>query len=126
MGVRGNLVVDRESECKRFAACLSGNAGLCSRANSIQEIFELEAKGFAFGDVRPGEGEACGGVLTVRGRGGLGGGAGSGGDRGGCREGRRTCSGRCPHWGRNCSGDCGCDDGWINADGQKFLAGEVE
>ena len=66
MGVRGDLVVDGESECKSFAACLSGNAGLCARANSVQEVFELEAKGFAFGDVRLGEGEACGGVLTVR------------------------------------------------------------
>ena len=31
-----------------------------------------------------------------------------------------------PHLGRNCGSDCGCDDGWIDADGQEFLAGEVE
>ena len=119
MGVRGDLVVDGESECKSFATCLSGNAGLRACANSIQEVFKLEAKGFAFGDVRLGEGEACGGVVGVGGRGGRGG----GGGRGGYREGRRTCSGR---RGCGCGSDCSCDDAGIDADGQEFLAGEVE
>jgi len=118
VGVCGDLVVDGESECKSFATCLSGNAGLCACAHSIQEVFKLEAKGFAFGDVRLGEGEAGSGVVGVGGRGRRGG----GGGRGGYREGRRTCSGR-----RGCGygSDCGCDDGWIDADGQEFLAGEV-
>ena len=47
---------------------------------------------------------------------------GGGGGRGGYREGRRTCSGRRG----GCGSDCGCDDGWIDADGEEFLAGEVE
>ena len=122
MGVRGDLVVDGESECKSFAACLRGNAWLCARANGIEEVFELEAKGFAFGDVRFGEGEACGGVVGVGGRGRGGGGRGRGGGRGGCREGRRTCSGRR----RACGSDGGGDDGWIDADGEEFLTREVE
>lgn len=92
MGVRGDLIVDGESQSESFATCLSGDAGLRAGANGVQEIYELKAKGFAFGDVRLGEGEACGGVVGVCGRGG-GRGRGGGG-RGGCREGRRTCSGR--------------------------------
>lgn len=118
MGVRGDLVVDRESQCESFATCLGGNAGSSACAHGVEKVFELKAKGFAFGDVRLGEGEACGGVLTGRG-----GGTGWGGDgRGGCRRGSGTCSGRrC-----TCGCDCRRDDGRVDADGQEFLTGEVE
>ena len=90
----------------------------------MEKVFKLEAKGFAFGDVGLGEGEAGGGVYGCSERGRLVGGSGvgcggmRGGGRGGCRARGRTCSGRRCH--------CGCDDGWIDADGQEFLAGEVE
>ena len=63
VGVRGNLVIDRESQCESFAACLGGNAGLRAGAHGIQEVFKLKAKGFAFGYVRLGEGVAGGGVV---------------------------------------------------------------
>ncbi len=122
MGVRGDLVVDGESQSESFATCLGGDAGLRAVANGVEKIFKLEAKGFAFGDVRFGEGEACGGVLTGGGRGRMGGGGGCGGGRGGCRRGSDACRGRR----HGCGFDCGCDDGWIDADGEEFLAGEVE
>ncbi len=112
MGVGGDLVIDGESECESGTTCLGGNAGLRAGAHGVEEVFKLKAKGFAFGDVRVGEGEACGGVLTVGGRGRVGGGGKRGG--GGCRAGRSACS------------DRRCDDGRIDADGQEFLAGEVE
>ena len=121
MGVRGDLVVDGESECKSFAACLRGNAGLCARANGIEEVFELEAKGFAFGDVGLGEGEAGGGVVGGCGRGG-------GGDCGvqwDPRSRRRDLGHPACRWNGGGS-DGGGDDGWIDADGEEFLAGEVE
>ena len=51
-------------------------------------------------------------MLTLSGQGRWGGTRGD--DRGGCREGRRTCS------------DRRGDDGWVDADGQEFLTGEVE
>ncbi len=127
MGVGGYLVVDGESECQRFATSLSGDAGWCACAHGDEEVFEFEAKGFAFGDVRLGEGEACGGVLTGCGRGGVGG---VGCGRGGCRRGGRAYSGR---WGergwessRGRGLEGGGDCGWVDADGEEFLAGEVE
>ncbi len=119
MGVRGDLVIDREGQCKCLTTRFCRNAGLCASAHRVKEIFELKAKGFAFGDVRLGERQSRGGVLTGGGHRRLGGGDGArGGGRGGCREGRRTCSDR------RC--DCCCDDGWIDGDGQEFLTGEVE
>ncbi len=116
VGVRGDLVIDGESEGKSFATCLSGNAGLRAVAHGVEEVFKLKAKGFAFGDVGLGEGEAGGGV--VGGCGGVWG----GGVRGGCRRESNACSER-----RCARGlDGGGDDGWIDADGEEFLAGEVE
>lgn len=56
MGVGGDLVVDGESECKSFTTRLRGHAGLRARTNGIEEVFEFEAKGFAFGYVCLGEG----------------------------------------------------------------------
>ena len=66
----------------------------------MEEIFKLKAKGFAFGDVGPGEGEAGGGV--------------GGGGR------RRRRGGECA------CGDRGGDHGGVDADGEELLAGEVE
>lgn len=74
----------------------------------MEEVFQLKTKGFAFWDIGLGEGKSGSGMRSAcvrRLRG-------SGHDR--CRSGWRTRS------------DRGCDDGWVDADGQEFLAGEVE
>jgi len=92
---------------------------LRSGSNGVEKVFEFKAEGFAFGDVRLGEGEPGGGVVGVGRRRG-------GGVRGGCEEGRRACSGRRTKRGSGCGSYCGCDDGWIDADGQEFLTREVE
>ena len=61
-------------------------------ADGVEKVFKLKAKGFAFGDVGPGEGEAGGGVHDCSEWGRLVGGSGvvwrgvRGGGRGGCRD----------------------------------------
>ncbi len=62
MGVGGDLLVDFEGESEGGSACFGGDAGGCARADGVEEVFQLEAKRFAFGDVGFGEGEAGGGV----------------------------------------------------------------
>ena len=81
VGVRGDLLVDGESKRKSGATGFGGNAGLRAVADGVEEVFKLKAKGFAFGDVGLGEGEAGGGVDGGHG-------VGRGGGRGGCRGGR--------------------------------------
>jgi len=59
--------------------------------DGVEKVFKLKAKGFAFGDVGLGEGEAGGGVYDCSERGRLVGGSGGsgvrrGGGRGGCRD----------------------------------------
>ncbi len=102
VGVGGDLGVDFEGEGESGAAGGGGHAGLGAVADGVEEVFKLEAKGFAFGDVGPGEGEAGGGV------------------RGRRRSGRCGCR-RCVGAGDGCG-----DDGGIDGDGEEFLAGEVE
>ena len=114
VGVRGNLVVDCESKRQSFTACLGGNARLCAGAHGVKEVFELKTKGFAFGDIGLQEGEAGGGMRSAGGQGVAARGQRLHGSGDGCRGGRRACSNR------------SCDGGGVYADGQEFLAGEVE
>jgi hypothetical protein len=73
VGVDGDLLVDGEGKRERGATCFRGDAGLRSGADGVEKVFELEAEGFAFGDVGAGEGEAGGGVYDGGERGRLGG-----------------------------------------------------
>lgn len=91
MAVSGDLLVDGESKRESGTTGFGWHAGLCAGANGVKKVFDLKAKGFAFGDVGPGEGEAGGGVYDAseRGRlavvGGVWRGV-RGGDRDGCRD----------------------------------------
>lgn len=51
MGVRGDLLIDCESKRESCATGFGWDAGLRARADSVEEVFELKAEGFAFGDV---------------------------------------------------------------------------
>ena len=102
MGVGCDLLVDSEGKRESCTTGLGWDAGLRAVANGVEEVFELKAEGFAFGDVGLGEGEAGGGVVVC------------GGGRCGCRSGGGTCGDRC------------CDDVGVDADGEELLASEVE
>ncbi len=61
----GDLVVDFEGQGEGGAAGFGGDARLGAGADGVEEVFEFEAKGFAFGDAGLGEVEAGGGMLRV-------------------------------------------------------------
>jgi hypothetical protein len=46
--VGGDAVVDFEGEGEGGAAGFGWDAGWCAGADGVEEVFELEAKGFAF------------------------------------------------------------------------------
>ncbi len=65
VSVGGDLGVDLEGE--GGAAGLGVDAGLGAGLNGVEEVFEFQAKGFAFGDAGFGEVEAGGGMCCFSG-----------------------------------------------------------
>ncbi len=54
-GVGGDLGVDLQGEGESRAAGLGGDAGWIAGLDGVEEVFEFQAKGFAFGDAGLGE-----------------------------------------------------------------------
>ena len=57
-----NLLIDGECKRESGTASFGGDAGLRASSDSVEKVFKLKAKGFAFGDVGLCKGEAGGGV----------------------------------------------------------------
>ena len=62
MGVRGYFFVDLQGQSQGGSASLASDTGRRMRADSVEEVFELETKRLGLFDWSLREGQACGGM----------------------------------------------------------------